>query len=77
MRFRGRDVQRIQAAPVLWPGSRVKLEEMMHRIKSYFEALELLAELIGLHPRRTDDQDFMDMLRKAGWRPFDCSYRRG
>jgi hypothetical protein len=39
-------------------------------IRSYFEALDLLAELIGLHPRRTQDQDFMQMLRRAGWRPF-------
>lgn len=39
---------------------------------TYFEALELLAELIGLHPRRCTDPDYAAMLRKAGWRPFYC-----
>jgi hypothetical protein len=46
----------------------------MHKIRLYFEAIELLAELIGLHPRRTVDRDFMEMLRRAGWRPFLCEW---
>lgn len=50
--------------------------QYMNAIQLYFDALELLAELIGLHPRRTIDEDWAEMLRKAGWRPFVCEYHR-
>lgn len=38
--------------------------------KTYHEALELLCELIGLHPKRRTDEDWCEMLKRAGWRPF-------
>lgn len=37
----------------------------------YFRAIELLCELIGLHPRRAEeDCDLIEILRKHGWREF-------
>lgn len=37
----------------------------------YFRLLELLLELIGLHPRRPEpSEQFIAVLRAAGWRRF-------
>lgn len=40
-------------------------------ITAYLRAIELLCELIGMHPKRSSpDEEWCEMLRKAGWRPF-------
>jgi len=37
-------------------------------------ALWLLLELIGYHPRIGNNEEWAEMLRRAGWREFHCEW---
>lgn len=39
------------------------------------KALWLLLEIIGMHPRiPTVSEEYLEMLRRAGWREFRCEW---
>jgi hypothetical protein len=44
----------------------------------YFKNLWLLLEYLGFHPRISLDrgEEWMEMLNKAGWRPFRIEHYR-
>ncbi len=48
---------------ILWLGSK-------ERELQYHEIIALLCELIGLHPRYDVDEEWVCMLKQAGWRRF-------
>lgn len=47
---------------------------MKPSLVDYFRALYLLLEKCGYHPRIDHDEEWAEMLRRAGWRPFHCEW---